>query len=170
MSPAKTLALPLLIGALSACVTVGAPAVLFPVAGPVLAHRPAPSYPITVRMGQVSATLPDGQVCQGPLEILDRNDPSSRRMEADWDRLYGRGFFGATFLGTDRAQAALTGSNGPCLRMEIFDPHPQDPRAPLAGIITDDHALESFEGIARDEQGNLFKVAFISRQMKIDPA
>ena len=135
----------------SGCVTApGVHGHLYPVEGPVTVQAPAPIYTVTLNMlsvkRDISATLPNGEVCQGSLQTLGQNDPAARSMEADWDRVYGEGFFMATLLGKDRGHATLTGIEGACMRIELFNPQHDE--------LLDTILLDSVEGVARDEQGN----------------
>jgi hypothetical protein len=100
-------------------------------------------------VGNVSATLPDGEVCHGNLAKLAATDATSRSMEGDWDRVYGDGFFVATLLGKERGRAILAGSTGTCLQIEVYNP-----RLNHGGTVRD------IEGVARDDKGNLYKVTF----------
>jgi hypothetical protein len=154
--------------ALSGCIlSVGVPAHLYPVEGPAASQTPPPIYKLSLFMiavvagtGRLSATLPDGEVCHGDLETLARNDPSSRSMEPDWDRVYGQGFFVATLLGKDRGRATLTSDKGACLHIELFNPHLHNGSFAIARVITPEHSEYGVEGVARDEHGNLFKLTF----------
>lgn len=161
----QRLALSLLMTVTSGCVhLIEMPAHLYPVEGPAATQTQAPLYKLSLTMveaaGRLSATLPDGEVCQGKLATLERNDPSSRSMESDWDRVYGQGFFVATLLGKDRGRATLTSPKGPCLHIELFNPNLRNGAFAFAGVLTPEHSMYSVEGVARDEHGNLFKLTF----------
>jgi len=110
-------------------------------------------YKVTLDMLSVKRRISaNAEVCQGSLRTLGQHEPDARSMEADWDRVYGQGFFLATLLGKDRGHATLTGIGGACMRIELFNPRHED----LLNTIL----LDDVEGVARDEQGNLFEVSF----------
>ena len=138
---------------LSACV-VGAPGHMYPVAGPLAAQTPVPIYKVSLTIigpisGTLSATVQNGEACQGSLERIRPDAGASSNMRADWDRVYGQGFFDAQLLGNARARATLTGATGQCLSIELFNP-----RLDHGGAVGD------IVGIARDDSGNVYKVTF----------
>jgi hypothetical protein len=126
---------------------------LYPVEGPAAAQSPPHIYTVTMNVvmlvGTLSATLPDGEVCHGNMAKLDATDPASRNMQADWDRVYGDGFFTANLLGKERGRANLTGASGPCLQIEMYNP-----------LMYHGGGLTDVVGVARDDQGNLYKLTF----------
>lgn len=142
---------------LSGCV-LSAPGHLYPVQGPRAAQTPVPTYPLRVTLvmvpltGTVSATLDSGEVCQGSLEKIPLDDPSSRSMQDDWDLVYGPGFFVSQILGKKRPRATLIGTHGTHLNVEMFNPalYSGSPGGSLHSII----------GVARDDQGTVYKVTF----------
>lgn len=147
----KLLASLLMIEALLAGCALMVPGHLYPVRGPLAAQAPVPVYTVSLSgifaSGTLSATLRDGEVCRGAWAAVRRDDPSAGRMAADWDSVYGAGFFVADVLGSlTFARATLTGTQGTILNVEFFLPTPGE----IAGA----------KGVAADSQSNVFKLAF----------
>jgi hypothetical protein len=126
---------------LTGCVMAGH---LYPVQGPLASRTPLPIFNIGVDLnaGSMSATLQNGEVCMGPWAQLLRDDPSANRMSAQWDAVYGQGFFVAHVLGSFAlGRGLLTGPQGTTLNVETFNPTAGD-----------------FKGVAQDDKGNLYKM------------
>ena len=137
----------LTVTALSGCAT----AHLYPIQGPLASQTPPPIIKMAVsgalNSGTLSATLPNGETCQGTWGLLRQDDPTSNKMSAEWDLVYGQGFFVGHVLGTPQfARASLTGNQGTTLAIEFYRPG----QGSAASII----------GIAQDNKGNLFKLTF----------
>ena len=145
----KTPALMLLIATtLSGCMIV-VPGHLYPIQGPLANQAPPPVLPMTLSgiyySGTLSATLQGGEVCKGGWTQVRQDDPSANKMAAQWDAVYGQGFFVANVLGNPVfARATLTGTQGTTVSVEFYDPQP--------GNVT------TVVGIAQDSKGNLYKV------------
>jgi hypothetical protein len=127
------------------------PGHLYPIQGALSAETPVPIYPITLsgvlKSGTLSATLQNAEVCSGKWSAVAQNDPTAGKLSADWDRVYGPGFFVANVLGNAVfVRAVLTGTKGTILNVELYDPTPGD--------------VTRVKGIAVDNNGNLFKVTF----------
>jgi hypothetical protein len=68
-------------------------------------------------------------------------------MSADWDQVFGPGYFVANVLGAQVvARAVLAGTKGTTLNVEFYDPSPGH--------------IQSVVGVARDNNGDLFKLTF----------
>jgi len=145
---------------LSGCVTLHAEGHLYPVQGPLTADAPIPVYKLTLsdrtlvganvsfRSGDgISATVGDGEICQGTLQELSSDDPTVRSMEADWDRVFGQGFFVANVLGIYAERSTLIGSNGTQITLQMYN------KTPISGVLT-------IVGVARDNRGGLYKITF----------
>jgi hypothetical protein len=99
----------------------------------------------------VSLTMSDGELVTGTLYMVmpvpKKPVPSSvpPAMTEDWDTVYGNGSYTAQVLGQGQdVRGVLTGNRGTSIRMELsYNP----PSIPL-------------EGVAQDDKGDLFKVAF----------
>jgi hypothetical protein len=117
---------------------------LYPVQGPLATRAPLPIFNIEIDLNDssMSATLQNGEVCKGNWAQLRRDDPSANRMSAQWDAVYGQGFFVAHILGSGSlGRGLVTGPQGTTLNVETFNPTAAD-----------------FKGIAQDNKGNLYKM------------
>jgi hypothetical protein len=113
---------------------------LYPVQGPLSTRAPPPTY--TVRMDNadiVSFKLGSGDLCSGMWSNLPKEDPTSRDLSAEWDLVYGKGFFLANVLGNiGLARAMLTCTKGTTVNVEFT----------------------SDMGVAKDSSGDVFKLTF----------
>lgn len=129
-----------------------------PVQGPLSKQSPIPTYPATINglfSGTVSVVLDNGEVCTGPWESASKTTPGTNAtagtavltavdMTADWDSVYGPGYFAAHVLGNKLyARATLTGSQGTVLHVEFSNVS---------------HTRGDSKGVAADNRGNVFKV------------
>lgn len=133
---------------IAGCVIM-APGHLYPVQGPLAGANPPPVYRLTMngvyKSGTLTATLPDGEKCEGDWSAVSPGDPSARQMSAAWDSVYGSGFFVAHVLGSPVfAAAVLKGNRGTTLNVQVYDPKPGD----ISAVV----------GVATDNSGNLFKL------------
>jgi hypothetical protein len=118
------------------------PGHLYPVAGPLSTQTPLPifGFQVDYAAASMSATLQNGEVCKGNWAQLLRDDPSANRMSAQWDAVYGQGFFVAHVLGSfAQGRGLLTGPQGTTLNVETYN-------------------SGDFKGIAQDSKGNLYKL------------
>jgi hypothetical protein len=91
--------------------------------------------------------LQDGEVCHGAWTAIPQDDPSATAMSADWDSVYGQGFFQANVFGSKVfARATLTGTRGTTLNVQMYDPSPGK--------------VEAVIGVAADNKGNIYKLTF----------
>jgi hypothetical protein len=113
---------------------------LYPVQGPLAAQTPVPIYSIKMDAGDsMTARLAHGQVCHGTWLDIAQNDPDARDMAAEWDLVYGDGFFLAHVLGNiSIARAILTCPKDTKLNAEF----------------------DSVKGVAKDSNGDVFKLTF----------
>lgn len=150
----KNVIVSLLIAVMLGGCVIAMPGHLYPVQGPLAARTPVPIYKVSLTIigpqGQIYATLRDGEVCYGKLEQVASDDPTSRNTAADWDSVYGSGFFEAKLLGKEHARANLIGNKGTHLHVELFNPRLWRKNSNPRDIV----------GIARDDHGNLYKVTF----------
>ena len=150
----------LCVSTLSGCAT----ARLYPVQGPLSLHTPVPIYVAkftgAFNSGNLSVVLADGEVCKGRWATVTRpNHPSdataasavsANNLSAEWDTVYGAGFYVAHVLGARLyARAALTGSRGTLLNVELYKPD-----------RVENTAVGAIKGVAKDDKGNIYKVAF----------
>lgn len=126
---------------------------LYPLQGPLAQQHPAPIYPLTLTSfatssGNISVSLQDGEICSGRWANVPQDDPSANQMAAQWDSVYGAGFFVANVLGNQNfARASLTGNKGTTLNIQFY--LPPDKATP---------GTNPAKGIAEDNKGNLFKL------------
>jgi hypothetical protein len=113
---------------------------LYPVQGPLSAQTPVPSYKVRMDNGDgISTRLANGELCRGTWLDVVQADPTARDMLAEWDLVYGKGFFLANVLGkVTIARAILTCSNDMKVTVEF----------------------NSTNGVAKDGNGNVFKLTF----------
>jgi hypothetical protein len=118
---------------------------LYPVRGPLSSDTPKRVYSIYMTgglgSGNLRATLENGEVCSGSWTMIRPDDPTASDMSADWDSVYGPGFFTAHVLGNPAlARATLNGTQGTILSVEF------NPGSPV--------------GVAKDNRGDVFKLTF----------
>jgi hypothetical protein len=113
---------------------------LYPVQGPLSAQTPRPIYNVKMDNADgISARLADGEVCRGTWLDVAQGDPTARDMAAEWDLVYGKGFFLDSVLGKITvARAILT-----C---------PHDTKVTVEFNTT--------QGVAKDSNGDVFKLTF----------
>ncbi|HEX3836013.1 MAG TPA: hypothetical protein VHW25_03545 [Steroidobacteraceae bacterium] len=113
---------------------------LYPVQGPLSEQKPAPVYRIKTGQGDsMTARLGNGEVCHGSWLDIVQEDPTARDLSAEWDLVYGKGFFLANILGhAGIARAVLTCPNDTTLHAEF----------------------DSTKGVAKDNKGNVFRLTF----------
>ena len=145
----KATVLMLLIGTLLSGCIIMQPGHLYPIQGPLASQTPLPVLPLTLsgvfNSGSLNVTLQGGETCKGAWNQVHQDDPSGNKMAAQWDAVYGQGFFVANVLGNPVfARAALTCTQGSTVNVEIYDPKPGNVFAAV--------------GIAQDSKGNLYKL------------
>ena len=121
------------------------------------APLPVPTAKITygVAPHDLIVVLPDGEVCKGHWTIVkrgevpgrtDAKDAATPRMQADWDAVYGAGYYVAHVLGTKYyARTTANGNHGTVLNVEIY-------------VSGTEHEERGLRGIARDNRDNLYKL------------
>ncbi|MFI5098652.1 MAG: hypothetical protein ACHQT6_11830 [Candidatus Acidiferrales bacterium] len=142
----------------------GATARLYPVQGPLSLQTPVPIYVAKFTgafySGNLSVVLADGEVCKGRWATLPRPNTSSdataasaasaNNLAAEWDTVYGTGFYVAHVLGARLyARAMLTGSRGTLLNVEMYKSN-----------NVENTTVDAIKGVAKDDKGNIYKVAF----------
>jgi hypothetical protein len=155
---------PLLLGILCVSLLSGcsATARLYPVSGPLSTHNPIPVYvgKITgiVNSGDFSVVLENGEKCKGQWSLVPRPNASSNasaappqeNLAAEWDRVYGSGFYVAHVLGAKLySRGTATGDSGTVLNFEIYTPE-----------NTENVPRGSVKGVAKDNKGNVYKLSF----------
>ena len=121
---------------MSGCAT----AHFYPVQGPLSAQTPPRIY--TVRMDSVdivTVTLGKGEVCRGMWSNLAKEDPTHSDLAAEWDLVYGKGFFLANIQGSiGVARAILSCTSGMSVNVEF----------------------NATQGVAKDSNGDVFRLMF----------
>ena len=136
----------------------------YPVQGPLATQTPVPVYVAkfsgAFNSGNLSVILANGEVCKGRWATVPRPATSTdaatataapaNNLSAEWDTVYGTGFYVAHVLGARLyARAVLTGNRGTTLNVELYKPDLVENTAPAA-----------IKGVAKDDKGNIYKVAF----------
>lgn len=77
------------------------------------------------------------------------NTSASENLASVWDAVYGQNFYVSHVLGKLMARAKITGDRGTQLQIEMYRPVGEGGDVPV-----------NFRGVARDSQGNIYKVVF----------
>jgi len=134
--------LPLLAALLAGCV---ATAYLHPVQGPLATQSPAPVVTLHVVGYSLSLTLPDGETFSGKGARVPRTQNPTDPLSAQWDLVYGSGYYVANVLGSvSYSIATLAGSKGSTVRIET--------------TTVASGGLQSQVGVALDDKGDVFKL------------
>ena len=140
---------------------------LYPVQGPLSRQNPPPVYVARVtdglRSGNFKVALSDGEVGNGHWNAVPRPAKSSDstssalpldNMAAEWDLVYGQGFYVANVLGARLyAKAEITGDRGTVLHAELYRPD-------RLAAERESQSVASVKGVAKDDKGNVYKIAF----------
>lgn len=144
---------------------------MYPVRGPLASESPHAVYPAKITgllySGDLKITVANGEVCRGHWTLVKGGNsadaapadatPSSATedssvaegMPAAWDTVYGQGYYLAHVLGQRLyAHAMVTGNHGTILNVEFY-------RLNNATNVPSD-----FHGVAKDNRGDIFKLAF----------
>jgi hypothetical protein len=142
---------------LAGCISLTVQGGFSPVEGPLSQQNPAPTY--TAKMsgllsGSISVVLAKGDVCKGSWAFVSRTPPTATgttalppppKTAADWDLVYGQGFYVAHVVGNRfYARATLTGKMGTVVHLELSN---------------ETNTRGNTKGVARDNHGNIFKVS-----------
>jgi hypothetical protein len=139
------------LAALGGC-AVMVPGHLYPVQGPLSQSSAPPTYKLSLNgsflpYGSLTVHLAQGVTCSGDWKAISPQDPTARQMSADWDAVYGSGYFVANVLGKrtfSRANPSCTDAEK--LNIEFLIVHPGE--------------VSSTIGVVTDGQGNVFKLTF----------
>jgi hypothetical protein len=132
--------LPLLAAMLAGCTVTE---FLYPVQGPLAAQSPPPVVRLSSLMYDFTLTLPDGETFKGKAVPVQHSQNPPNPMSAQWDLVFGPGYYVANVLGSDFYRTAtLTGDRGSTMRIET---------ATVGGTTQ--------IGVAVDGHGNVFKLA-----------
>jgi hypothetical protein len=134
---------PLLAVLLAGC---GGTAYLYPVQGPLAVLSPPPVVSLHVAFYSLSLTLPDGESFKGQGALVPHTQNPPNPLAAQWDLVYGPGYYVAHVLGSDAYRiATLAGDKGSTMRIELTS-------------LTDRGGAVSQVGVAVDDKGNVFKI------------
>ncbi len=146
----RTLDLRRTIWAVVLCAALGGCAVsgsFSPAQGPLAEAKPTPSYPARmtgVLSGQIAVDLPAGGSCTGSWSLRG-NQQQSFDLSADWDQVYGPGYYTAHVLGVRAfVRTSLHCARGADVRVELSNEH---------------NTRGNTRGVAEDDHGNVFKVS-----------
>jgi hypothetical protein len=139
---------------------------LYPLKGPLSTQTPPPVLKGTMSgaffSGSFKVTLPGGELCQGHWATVSRDNlatasPAEAALNAEmasiWDMVYGYQFYTGQVLGSKyHVKGVLTGTKGSTVNVELYKP-PEDVGENLRTSV------ENIKGIAKDSNGNIFKIA-----------
>lgn len=135
--------LPLFAVLLAGCVGT---AFLYPVQGPLATQSPPPVIPLHVVGFTLTLTLPSGETFKGTGSLVPHTQNPLNPLSAQWDLVYGSGYYVAHVLGTDAYRVAtLNGDKGSTIRIELTS-------------LTDRGGAVSQVGVAVDDKGDVFKI------------
>jgi hypothetical protein len=139
---------------------------MYPVRGPLASESPQAVYPAKITgllySGDIKVTVAIGELCKGHWTLVKGGNsadatPSgatedssvAEGMPAAWDTVYGQGYYVGHVLGQRLyAHAMVTGNHGTILNVEFY-------RLNNATNVPSD-----FHGVAKDNRGDIFKLAF----------
>jgi hypothetical protein len=143
---------------LAGCISLTVSGSFSPVQGPLAQQSALPAYAAKMSgllSGTISVVLTKAEVCQGQWAFVstpvagqgDTNatSPVPSNMAADWDLVYGPGYYVAHVVGNKLyAQATLTGNMGTTVSVELSN---------------ETNTRGNTKGVAVDNHGNVFKVS-----------
>ena len=147
----RTMPLIAVFTALGGC-AVMVPGHLYPVQGPLSKESMPPTFTLTMNgsflpYGSLTIHMTQGITCSGAWKAVSQQDPSARQMSAEWDEVYGSGYFVANVLGKRTfARSTPTCSDSGKLSLEFLVVQPGIPSSTI-GVVT-------------DGMGNVFKLTF----------
>jgi len=144
---------------LAGCIFLSVPGGFSPIQGPLSEQSPVPTY--TAKMsgvlsGTIAVVLANGEVCRGSWAFVSKTPPDNSNnsnaaspmppnLAADWDLVYGPGFYVAHVVGNSlHARATLTGKMGTIMYVDLSN---------------ETNTRGNTQGVARDNHGNVFKVS-----------
>ncbi len=146
------------LSSLSAC-TMSAH--VYPVKGPVASEAPVPVFNAKVsgafNSGTITLKLADGETGSGhwarettpPVPANVTPDNPSAEMPAAWDAVYGKGYYNAHVLGQRLfVEATVTTNRATVVQVQMYR------------IWYNNSGNGQIYGVARDNKGNTYKIAF----------
>jgi hypothetical protein len=128
------------------------PGHLYPVLGPLSKENRPPIYSVSLNggispSGSLVVHMAEGIMCSGAWNAVSQQDPSAQQMSAEWDEVYGSGYFVANVLGRRTfARSAPMCTDSEKLSLEFLVVHPGNPSSTI--------------GVVKDGAGNVFKLTF----------
>ena len=143
---------------LAGCISLTVSGSFAAVQGPLARQDALPAYAAKmsgVLSGTISVVLTNGEVCQGRWAFVstttagqgatNATSPVPSNMPADWDLVYGPGYYVAHVVGNKLyARATLTGNMGTIVNVELSN---------------ETNTRGNTKGVAVDNHGNVFKVS-----------
>lgn len=128
---------------LVACATLH----LYPVKGPLTDQKSVSVITAKItglNSGTISFSLPTGETCEGPWKRIPPGQVDNE-LSPIWDSVYGAGYYVANVLGsTLHGTAIIAGSKGTIFHL---------------GFYRDTVKASPLLGVAKDDSGNIYKVA-----------
>ncbi|MFH1519996.1 MAG: hypothetical protein ABIE75_05470 [Candidatus Omnitrophota bacterium] len=152
----KSIILFMLAVSFAGCTTT---AMMYPVEGPLSKQTPLPVLKAKVdgimgNSGNISLVMPDGEMCSGRWSSIAPTSTSfsttsgtgsvTSGLSSAWATVYGSGFVTQNTPGVNKGEAMLVGDKGIVIQVEFY-----------TGSGT-----ANGTGVAKDNQGNVFKVLF----------
>jgi hypothetical protein len=140
---------------------------LYPIQGPLSQQTPPPIYSAkmtgVINSGGITAKLANGEQYSGQWQAESANALAKQSnagvkppfdLSPEWDTVYGQGFYTAHVLGAHLfVRTTLTGKQGGALHAEMIS-------QPVESANPKDVAPPRIEGVAKDDKGNVYKMAF----------
>lgn len=118
-----------------------------PVRGPLAEQKPAPSFPAHMTgalSGEITVNPPGDGSCTGAWSLLGTQQQTFD-LSADWDLIYGAGYYTAHVLGArEFVRTTLKCTGGSVIRTELSN---------------ETNTRSNTFGVAEDDHGNVFKVS-----------
>lgn len=137
---------------MTGCISLTVPGGFSPVQGPLAQQNPLPQYSAKMSgllSGTISVILGTGEICQGQWAFVPTTPSGTGstktstlepvNMAADWDFVYGSGYYLAHVVGDKLyARATLTGNMGTIMHVELSNE--TNTRGNTKGVAVDNHA------------------------------
>lgn len=143
---------------MTGCVSLTVPGGFSPIQGPLAQQNPLPQYSAKMSgllSGTITVILATGEICQGQWAFVPTTPSGTGstktstlepvNMAADWDVVYGSGYYLAHVVGDKLyARATLTGNMGTIMHVELSN---------------ETNTRGNTKGVAVDNHTNVFKVS-----------
>jgi hypothetical protein len=146
---------------------------MVPVRGPLTQQTPVPVYKAKLTQGPMiphgsfSAVLGGGEVCKGEWRLIFGSKTprpatpgailANQDLAADWDTVYGTGYYSFKVLSASSfMRAVAAGNRGTILNVEMF----LNQSRAMPDLPNDTNLIREMAGVAKDNKGNLYKLVF----------